>query len=217
MQTFNWTRRKNATVFMGDNMTGCVSNLEKGRSGVSSFGRAETRRLFGRENGFSLIELLIVVAIILIIAGIAIPDLLRSRIAANQASAVGSIRTIVTGENTYASTYGTGYSVTLAQIDGPATGVSNINDAQMIDSVLGSGEKSGYFFYYVSCPATPGPNNGTMTNGTCAVQVYSFQISANATGGCGTGYGLCYYADSSGVVRGSTTSYAGPTDSPIGG
>ena len=67
--------------------------------------------------GFSLIELLIVVAIILIIAAIAIPDLLKSRQAANQASAVGSLRTINTSEVTYASTYTTGFSSTLLQLD----------------------------------------------------------------------------------------------------
>ena len=66
--------------------------------------------------GFSLIELLIVVAIILIIAAIAIPNLLRSRIAANQASAVGSLRTLNTAEITYSSTYNVGftYSLTLS-------------------------------------------------------------------------------------------------------
>jgi type IV pilus assembly protein PilA len=198
-------------------MTNYASNLGRGRGGARVVRRLAFESMQGCDGGFSLVELLIVVAIILIIAGIAIPDLLRSRVAANQASAVGSIRTVITGENTYAATYGTGYSVSLAQLDGPATGASNINNAEIIDSVLGSGEKSGYFFYYVSCPTTPGPNNGSMTNGTCAVQVYSFQISANSTGGCGTGYGVCYYADHSGVVRGSTTTYAGPTDSPIGG
>ena len=64
--------------------------------------------------GFSLIELLIVVAIILIIAAIAIPNLLRSRIAANQASAVGSLRTLNTADVTYATTYNTGYAAYLS-------------------------------------------------------------------------------------------------------
>ena len=73
-----------------------------------------------KQKGFSLIELLIVVAIILIIAAIAIPNLLRARIAANEASAVASIRTINTAEVTYLTAYPTvGYSVTLAAL-GPA-------------------------------------------------------------------------------------------------
>ena len=63
-----------------------------------------------KQKGFSLIELLIVVAIILIIAAIAIPNLLRSRMAANEASAVGSVRTLNTAQVTYSSTWGIGYA-----------------------------------------------------------------------------------------------------------
>src|ERR1700761_4939291 len=72
-----------------------------------------------KQKGFSLIELLIVVAIILIIAAIAIPNLMRSRIAANEASAVGSVRTINTAEVTYASAYpDIGFTGTLANLGG---------------------------------------------------------------------------------------------------
>src|SRR6202161_964626 len=71
-----------------------------------------------KQKGFSLIELLIVVAIILIIAAIAIPNLLRSRMAANEASAVGSVRTINTAEITYSTTWGVGYAAALSNLGG---------------------------------------------------------------------------------------------------
>jgi type IV pilus assembly protein PilA len=80
-----------------------------------------------KTDGFSLIELLIVVAIILIIAAIAIPNLLRSRMAANEASAVGSIRTINTASIEYSATYGIGFPTTLAQIGTTGTTVSCTN------------------------------------------------------------------------------------------
>ena len=71
-----------------------------------------------KQKGFSLIELLIVVAIILIIAAIAIPNLLRARMAANESSAVGSVRTIVTSKVTYQSTWGIGFATGLAILGG---------------------------------------------------------------------------------------------------
>ena len=101
--------------------------------------------------GFSLIELLIVVAIILIIAAIAIPNLLRSRIAANQASAVGSLRTIQTAEITYSTTFNSGYSSTLAYLGPPSSGTNVTSSASgLIDSVLSAGTKSGYSFTYTA-------------------------------------------------------------------
>ena len=111
-----------------------------------------------KQKGFSLIELLIVVAIILIIAAIAIPNLLRSRIAANEASAVGSIRTINTAEVTYASTYpDLGFTCSLSAL-GPAGSVATSTAAGLVDSVLGSGVKSGYSFIITGCSAAGGIN-----------------------------------------------------------
>lgn len=154
--------------------------------------------------GFSLIELLIVVAIILIIAAIAIPNFLRSRIAANQASAVGSLRTLNTSEVSYASTFNVGFSQTMSYLDPDPTGTSPTSTAAgLIDSVLASGTKSGYTFTY-----TPGP---TDTSG----KINSYAITAiPITSTTGTNY---YYTDQSGVIRQNSTTTAASTDTPIGG
>jgi type IV pilus assembly protein PilA len=100
-----------------------------------------------KQKGFSLIELLIVVAIILIIAAIAIPNLLRARMAANESSAVGSIRTINTGEITYSASYPTvGFAPALSNLGGVTPCTPTTAAGCLIDSVLAGGTKSGYIF-----------------------------------------------------------------------
>ena len=121
-----------------------------------------------KQKGFSLIELLIVVAIILIIAAIAVPNLLRSRMAANEASAAGSERTIATSNVTYSTSYGIGFAGTLAML-GPSGTLTTASSAaaDLIDSNLSAASastspKSGYFFTYtpaVAAPTTATPNN----------------------------------------------------------
>jgi len=154
--------------------------------------------------GFSLIELLIVVAIILIIAAIAIPNLLRSRIAANQASAVGSLRTLNTSEITYTTTFNVGFSSMMSYLAPPAAGANPTSTAAgLIDSVLASGSKSGYSFTY-----TPG-----QPDTTGRINQYTFTATPITTS-TGTNY---YFTDESGVIRQNSTTVASATDSPIAG
>jgi type IV pilus assembly protein PilA len=118
-----------------------------------------------KHKGFSLIELLIVVAIILIIAAIAIPNLMRARIAANDSSAAASIRMINTAEVAYFSTYPTiGYPLTLAPLGGPSPCTPGVATACVIDNslataVAGSSGKSGYYFNATGSAAAGSPFN----------------------------------------------------------
>ena len=174
--------------------------------------------------GFSLIELLIVVAIILIIAAIAIPDLLKSRQAANQASAVGSIRSINTEEVAYTTTYTLGFSYSLGALG--TNGASTADNAGLIDSVLASGVKSNYQFEYTANAVLPyagagcavNPLPGFTQSGSVGsnIPVSTYAINASPLA-CATGNGNYYYSDQTGVIRMNNTAVAGTTDSPLAG
>jgi type IV pilus assembly protein PilA len=131
-------------------------------------GKIEMRK----QKGFSLIELLIVVAIILIIAAIAIPNLLRARMAANESSAVGSIRTLNTAEVTYNSSYPTvGFATSLAQLGGTGGACTPTSAGScLIDSVLTAGTKSGYTFGAAATASTPQNNYSVFGNPTAPGQ-----------------------------------------------
>lgn len=154
-----------------------------------------------KEKGFSLIELLIVVAIILIIAAIAIPNLLRAKIAANEASAVGSLRTINTAAVEYSTTYG-GYPTTLLSLGGPAGGTAASTSAELIDAVLASGSKSGYTFAYTTGTTDSSGN------------VWSYTLTATPTS-VGTTGQRRFFTDQSGVIRANTTGTANINSTPL--
>jgi prepilin-type N-terminal cleavage/methylation domain-containing protein len=153
-----------------------------------------------RQAGFSLIELLIVVAIILIIAAISIPNLMSARMSANEAAAVGAVRTLHTACATYNYNYGTGFPATLGNL-GPAV-VASAAAADLIDGALVIGTKSGYVFTYA--PAAPDANG--------MIDSYTLNADPFAPGQTGVRH---FYTDPSGAITYAFGGAAGPADVPI--
>jgi type IV pilus assembly protein PilA len=152
--------------------------------------RGGAKKDMRKQKGFSLIELLIVVAIILIIAAIAIPNLLRARIAANESSAVASLRTLNTAQISYNSSYPTvGFATSLTALSGTSCAPPGSTGACIIDTQLASGTKSGYSFAISNTSGTP---NST----------YTFIGSPLTPNQTGVRY-FCTFADA--VVRYSAT------------
>jgi len=156
-----------------------------------------------RQLGFSLIELLVVVAIILIIAAIAIPNFLRAKITANESSAVSSVHAVDTAEIAYSSMFSNiGYSANLSDLGPGATSPcpGTATASCFIDPTLATGTKSGFKFTYAqNASATP------------AIQftINADPVTQGITGQKG------FYSDESNVIRYASPGPASLSSAPL--
>ena len=153
-----------------------------------------------KQKGFSLIELLIVVAIIHIIAAIAIPNLMRARMSANESSAAGSIRSINTGQVSYAAAYPSLGFTALANLGGASPCTPSTGTGCFLDNILAGGSKEGYTFSSAGATPLNGANqtytslgdpaglNQTGTRSFCSDQTGVIYYLSGATG-CTPGTG----------------------------
>jgi prepilin-type N-terminal cleavage/methylation domain-containing protein len=156
-----------------------------------------------RTAGFSLIELMIVVAVIVIIAALAIPQLLRARMAANESAAVAALRTLSTQEINYNSTWSAGYSPTIASLGPPSPGTpASPANADLIDQLLASGIRGGYQFLYA--PLIP--------SGSTSPTGYTISAGPISPGITGEWY---FFVDQSNTIRQSYNSPATSASPPL--
>jgi type IV pilus assembly protein PilA len=153
-----------------------------------------------RQRGFSVVEVVVLVAILLVIAAIAIPNLLHSNLSGNESSTVASLRALNAACANYSMLYG-GYPRSLSNL-GPGD-AANSTSAALIDATLASGTKSGYVFTYTAGAIGIGGN------------VLSYNITANPATPGSTGQRR-FFTDQSGVIRTNRANAADASSTPIG-
>lgn len=156
-----------------------------------------------RNAGVSMVELLIVIVVILTLAALSLPHLLRARAVAREAAAVSALRTLATMQVAYASTYQRGYAPSLLALGPPPRGtMPNASAADMIDALLAAGERSGYTFVYAPVDH----------NGDGAPDTYIINANPTATGVHSLKY---FYLDTTMIVRAAMGAPADTASEPV--
>ncbi|HEY6293880.1 MAG TPA: hypothetical protein VI455_20185 [Terriglobia bacterium] len=155
-------------------------------------------------HGFSWLEIIIVIVIIVLTAGVLVPNLWKSKTTIDETAAVRSIRSIIAAETNYAQAYGTGYSASLSTLGPPPDAMPTSSLAGYVDSELAEGLKEGYSFVYAA--GAPGENG--------RIETYTLKANPVKPGETGKTY---YFVDQAGLIHVNTSHEAGPNDNPIGG
>jgi type IV pilus assembly protein PilA len=187
-----------------------LSDIRRASGRLKGSGMATAGLVLGYTGAFA-------VPFVLIVAAIAIPNLLRSRMAADEATAVGSLRTINVATITYAAMYGNGFAPDLKTLDGAGTGPATCDHAQLIDHILASGQKTGYVFSYKlemldlrGGGVTPrGVANGCTIPGSSRYMINADPITRGTTGQ------RSFYTDQTGVIRWSIEGPATAESPPL--
>jgi len=186
-----------------------ISEISKSAGRLTGRGLATAGLVLGYFGAVGLIPF------ILIIAAIAIPNLIRATTVANETSAVTSLRTIYSAAQEYSSTYSNGFPDSLEALDGSNSGVPNCEHAHLIDRTLATGQKNGYFFEYVATGAAVAGVNAR-TGGCPIAGTQSFHINAYPVRRGTTGF-RGFYVDETGVIRVEQNRVASANSPELGG